>query len=81
MSNLSPITTLKTGPNTNVLVGVPIIYKIAMKALCGETTSKVTCEISAFHKFVKNPITIIGIFQKVVLEISKNSHLTSFTSL
>ena len=35
------------------LVSVPRIFKIAMKASCGETTSKVACEISAFYNFVR----------------------------
>ena len=39
------------------LVIVPRIFKIAMRASCGETTSKVACEISAFYNFFKNTIT------------------------
>ena len=35
------------------LVIVPRIFKIAMRASCGETTSKVACEISAFYNFVE----------------------------
>ena len=36
------------------LVSVPKVFKIAARASCGETTSKVTCEISALYNFVKN---------------------------
>ena len=49
------------------LVSVPRIFKIALRVSCGETTTKVACEISAFCNFVKNSITLSGIFQKVVL--------------
>ena len=35
------------------LVIVPRICKIAMRASCGETTSKVASEISAFYNFVE----------------------------
>ena len=38
------------------LVSVPRIFKIAMRASCGETTSKAACEISAFYNFVENSI-------------------------
>ena len=38
------------------LVSAPRIFKIAMRATCGESTSKVACEISAFYNFVKNSI-------------------------
>ena len=40
------------------LVSVPRIFKIAMRVSCGETTSKVTCEISSFYNFVENFITL-----------------------
>ena len=36
------------------LVSVVRIFEIAVKASCGETTSKVACEISAFYSFTKN---------------------------
>ena len=39
------------------LVSVPLIFKIALGASCGESTSKVACEISAFYNFFKNTIT------------------------
>ena len=35
-----------------------MIFKIAMRASCGETTRKVACEISAFYNFVENSITL-----------------------
>ena len=41
------------------LVSVPRIFKIAMRAPCGETTSKVAREISAFYNFVENSITLL----------------------
>ena len=64
------------------LVSVPRIFKIAMRASCGETTSKVACEISAFYNFVGNSHSVIGMFLIVVLiEISKNSFLTRVASL
>ena len=40
------------------LVSLPRILKIAMRKPCGETTSKVACEISAFCHFAKNSITL-----------------------
>ena len=40
------------------LVSVPRICKITMRASCGETTSKVACEFSAFYNFVENSITL-----------------------
>ena len=45
------------------LVSVHRIFKIVMRAFCGETTSKVACEISAFYKFVKNSITLSSVFE------------------
>ena len=36
------------------LESVPRIFKIVMRASCGETTNKVACEISAFYNFVEN---------------------------
>ena len=56
LSNLSSITILKTDSITNV--SFECFFKIAMRASCGETTSKVACEISAFYDFVKNSITL-----------------------
>ena len=64
------------------LVNVPRIFKIAVRASCGETTSKVACEISTFYNFVENSHSVIGMFLIVVLvEISKNSFLTRVASL
>ena len=40
------------------LVSVPRIFKIATRASCGETTSKVACEISGFYNFVENSVTL-----------------------
>ena len=40
------------------LVSVSKICKIAMRASCGETTSKVAFEISAFYNFIENFITL-----------------------
>ena len=40
------------------LVSVPRIFNIAMSVSCGETTSKVACEICAFYNFVKNSTTM-----------------------
>ena len=54
LSSLSPITQQrKLNPSQMFLVIVPRICKIAMTASCGETTSKVACEISAFYSFVE----------------------------
>ena len=39
------------------LVSLSRICKIAMRVLCGKTTSKVACEISAFYNIVENPIS------------------------
>ena len=68
LSNLSPITILKTNFIANnwlhrkcflwVFLVRVTIFKIAMRASCGETTSKGACKISAFHNFVKNYITL-----------------------
>ena len=52
LSNLSPTTIPKTDSITNVFVSVLRIFKIAMSASRGETTSKLACEISAFYNFV-----------------------------
>ena len=58
LSNLSPIITLeKTDSITMFLVSLSRICKIAMRKLCGKTTSKVACEISAFYNIVENPIS------------------------
>ena len=40
------------------LVSVPRIFKIVVRALCGEADSKVACKISAFYNFVENSITL-----------------------
>ena len=40
------------------LVSVNRVFRIAMRGTCGETTSKVVCEISAFYDFAENPITL-----------------------
>ena len=40
------------------LVRVSRIFKVAMRVSCGETTSNVACDISAFYNFVKNSITL-----------------------
>ena len=70
-------------PSQMFLLSVPRIFRIVMRASCGETTSEVVCEISAFYNFLEISITsIIGIFRKVVfLKILKNSLLTIVTSL
>ena len=72
----------KLTPSQMFLVSVNRVFRIAMRGTCGETTSKVVCEISAFYDSAKKPYnSIIGMFQKVVLEILKNSLLTRATSL
>ena len=43
------------------LVSVLRILKIAVTASCGETASKVACEISAFYNFVENSITTLSL--------------------
>ena len=40
------------------LVSVLRIFKIAMRASCGETTHKVACETSSFYNFVENSIAL-----------------------
>ena len=40
------------------LVSVPRIFKITLRVACGETTSKVADEISAFYNFVENSIIL-----------------------
>ena len=39
-------------------VSVNRVFKIAIRATCGETTSKAVCEISAFYVLAENPITV-----------------------
>ena len=56
MSNLSPVLNRKLTPSQMFLVSVPRIFKIAMRASCGETTSKVAYEIFALDNFVENSI-------------------------
>ena len=45
-------------PSQMFLVSVPRIFKMTMKTSCGETTSKVAFEISAFYNFVESSITL-----------------------
>ena len=40
------------------LVSLPRSFKIALRVLCVETTSKVACEISAFYNVVENSSTL-----------------------
>ena len=48
----------KLTPSQMFLVSVNRVFRIAMRGTCGETTSKVVCEISAFYDFAENPITL-----------------------
>ena len=57
LSNLSPITTLKTDFIRNVSC-VSRILIIALRASRGKITSKVACKIFAFYKFVEISITL-----------------------